>query len=173
MDLLLFFTGVQNIKWSNCKSPQPFFSAAVATCLASTTSTTSDCDLFQESELCISQMTNLIYRRPTEDEVVCQELCQSYTRCTHFSFMEASFPLQTGQPDFQCYLWKKCISKVIFIQENIITTKTNPLPDTLLHHGLHLLCSRPRQTPNAFFLLFPVPSRSLQFPSNPNSASHG
>ena len=84
--------------------------------LVLSTSTTSDCDLFEESKLCVSQMTNLIDRQPTEDEADCQELCQSYTRCSHFTFMEANFPLDTGKPDLQCYLWKKCISKVTFIQ---------------------------------------------------------
>merc|ERR1719209_1623135 len=54
----------------------------------------------------------MINRQTTEDEAECQELCQSYTRCTHFTFMEADFPLRSGEPDLQCYLWKKCISKI-------------------------------------------------------------
>ena len=70
--------------------------------------------MFNEASLCISQLTNLIDRLPTEDEVVCQELCQSHTKCSHFTFVENKYPLETGEPDFQCYLWKRCISKVIF-----------------------------------------------------------
>ena len=74
----------------------------------------SECDLFEISQLCVSQTSNLLSRQPTEDEVVCQELCQSNTRCSHFTFMEADFPLETGEPDLQCYLWRRCISKVDF-----------------------------------------------------------
>ena len=46
--------------------------------------------------------------------MVCQELCQSHTKCSHFTFVENKYPLETGEPDLQCYLWKRCISKVAF-----------------------------------------------------------
>ena len=86
--------------------------------LASRMSTASDCEIFEESKLCVSHLTNLIDRLPTEDEVVCQELCQSHTKCSHFTFMEDKYPLENGEPDLQCYLWKRCISKVTFIAYN-------------------------------------------------------
>ena len=79
---------------------------------SSTVSSSSDCDVFEESKLCMSQLTNLLDRQPTEDEVVCQELCQSNLKCQHFTFMESKYPLKTGEPDFQCYLWQRCDSKV-------------------------------------------------------------
>ena len=72
----------------------------------------SDCDVFEKSKLCISQLTNLLDRQPTEDEVVCQELCQSNLKCQYFTFMESKYPLKTGEPDFQCYLWQRCDSEV-------------------------------------------------------------
>ena len=92
-----------------------FFSAAIVSRLASTMSAASECEVFEESKLCISQLTNLIYRQPTEDEVVCQELCQSHTKCSHFTFVENKYPLETGEPRLQCYMWKRCISKVTLI----------------------------------------------------------
>ena len=78
-------------------------------------STATDCDLFEESTLCVAQLNNLIDRQTTEDEVVCQELCQSSTQCSHFTFVENKYPLETGEPNLQCYLWKRCIKKVAFI----------------------------------------------------------
>ena len=86
-------------------------------------STASDCSLFEESKLCISKLTNLIYRQPVEDEAVCQELCQSYLQCSHFTFMESKYPLPTGKPDLQCYMWKRCISKVTVFMHKKITFK--------------------------------------------------
>ena len=93
-----------------------FFSAVIVACQASTMSTVADCDQFEESKLCVSHLTNLIDRLPTEDEVVCQELCQSHTKCSHFTFMEDKYPLENGEPDLQCYMWKRCISKVTLYQ---------------------------------------------------------
>ena len=81
-----------------------------------TSAASTNCDLFEESKLCISHLSNLIYRQPTTDELVCQDLCQSHLACSHFTFMEGSYPLVTGAPDLQCYLWRKCISKAGFIQ---------------------------------------------------------
>ena len=91
-------------------------SVAIVACLASTMSSASDCEIFEEAKLCVSHLTNLLGRQPTEDEVVCQELCQSHTLCTHFTFVENKYPLKTGEPRLQCYLWKRCISKVTLIQ---------------------------------------------------------
>ena len=88
-------------------------------------SSASNCDLFEESKLCVSKLTNLVDRLRAEDEVVCQELCQSYNRCTHFTFMESKYPLATGKPDLQCYLWKRCISKVKLYPKKI-KGKTTP-----------------------------------------------
>ena len=91
------------------------FSPATAVgCLVSAelTAAASDCELFEESKLCVSQLTNLIDRQPTEDELVCQKLCQSSVRCSHFTFVENKYPLETGEPNLQCYLWKRCIKKV-------------------------------------------------------------
>ena len=82
-----------------------------------TTETATGCDLFEESKLCVAQLTNLIDRQPTEDEVLCQELCQSHTLCSHFTFVENKYPLETGEPDLQCYMWKRCISKVTFSKD--------------------------------------------------------
>ena len=145
-----------------CKILRQSFSssATIATCLASTTSATSECDLFEESKLCISQLHNLIDQQSTEDELVCQELCQSHLQCTHFTFMEASYPLQSGEPDFQCFLWKKCIAKVAFFYP-LIMTKTYLHPGALLLHGLLLLSGRPIQTQHDGLLLLPVPARCL------------
>ena len=74
--------------------------------------TSASCTLFEESQLCISGLTNLLDRQPADDEVTCQELCRSHTGCTFFTFMESSFPLDSNKPDLQCYLWKNCPSKV-------------------------------------------------------------
>ena len=91
-----------------------FSPATVVACVASAelTPTASDCELFEESKLCVSQLTNLIDRQPTEDELVCQKFCQSSDRCSHFTFVENKYPLETGEPNLQCYLWKRCIKKV-------------------------------------------------------------
>ena len=102
-------------------------------------STAHDSDLFEESKLCVAQLTNLIGdrlyyryifsskikhlftktnlidRQTTEDEVVCQQLCQSYSQCSNFTFVENKYPLDTGEPNLQCYLWKRCNKKVIFM----------------------------------------------------------
>ena len=59
--------------------------------------------------------TILIDRQTTEDEVVCQQLCQSFSQCSHFTFVENKYPLETGEPNLQCYLWKRCNKKVAFI----------------------------------------------------------
>ena len=80
-----------------------------------TRATNPDCELFEEAQLCISRLSNLIDRHPSEDEVDCQELCQSHTKCSHFTFVENKYPLENGEPDLQCYLWKRCISKVNFL----------------------------------------------------------
>ena len=107
------------------KSPRlsyiTFSSAAIVACLVTTTSAApSDCGKFEESKLCVSTLTNLLDRQPTEDEVVCQELCQSHTGCTHFTFVENKYPLETGELRLQCYLWKRCISKVTsFLHPNL------------------------------------------------------
>jgi len=85
---------------------------AIVSWLASTMSTADGSDLFEDSKLCVAQLTNLIYRQTTEDEVVCQQLCQSFSQCSHFTFVENKYPLETGEPNLQCYLWKRCNKKV-------------------------------------------------------------
>ena len=135
------------------------YSAAIVSCLASTMTAASDCDQFEESKLCVSHLTNLIDRLPTEDEVVCQELCQSHTRCSHFSFMEDIYPLETGEPDLQCYLWKRCISRVTLFQTLPITQLS--VPGALLFDGLHLFSGRPHPPQHGGLLLLPVPVRCL------------
>ena len=142
----------------NCYFYKSFYSVAIATGLASSSSVTSDCDLFEESKLCISQLHNLLGRQPIENELVCQELCQSHTRCTHFTFVEGKYPLNTGEPDFQCYLWKKCIAKVDLIQPLI---GTNFDSGALLLHGLLIVGSRPHPTQHGGLLLLPIPARCL------------
>ena len=134
-------------------------------------STATDCDLFEESKLCVAQLNNLIDRQTTEDEVVCQELCQSFTQCSHFTFVENKYPLETGEPNLQCYLWKRCIKKVAFIHfkypgidsehfihvlsesslrtnQTIGTTKLAS-PGFVLFHGLHLLSLRAHPSQHA------------------------
>ena len=104
-----------------------------------TSAASTNCDLFEESKLCISHLSNLIYRQPTTDELVCQDLCQSHLACSHFTFMEGSYPLVTGEPDLQCYLWRKCISKAGFIQLLIFShfpSRCHVPPWTALHRWL-------------------------------------
>ena len=136
------------------------FNPAVCASLASLTAA-SECDLFEISQLCVSQTSNLLSRQPTEDEVVCQELCQSNTRCSHFTFMEADFPLETGEPDLQCYLWRRCISKVDFGFPSKAHCIRIFFPDSLLLHGLRILSSRTNPTQPLDGLLLTVPARSL------------
>ena len=120
MDPFLFVkVNVGNQRPKNITISSP---AAIVPYLSSTMSSASDCELFEESKLCIAQLTNLIDRQPTEDEVMCQELCQSHTKCSHFTFVENKYPLETGEPDLQCYMWKRCISKGTFILPSIMTT---------------------------------------------------
>ena len=130
-----------------------------------------DCDFFKEAQLCISRLSNLIDRRPTEDEVECQELCQSHAKCNNFTFVKNHYPLETGAPDLQCYLWKRCISKVncFCYYCNI---KTIPL-GVLLFNGLRLLSFRTSKTLDDFLLLLPVPAWCLRCPTNPILASYG
>ena len=84
----------------------------LASYFALTVSTDSNCEQFKEANLCISKLVNLIDRQTVEDEVVCQELCQSRDNCSNFTFVENKYPLKNGEPRLSCYLWKRCISQV-------------------------------------------------------------
>ena len=124
----------------------------------SPTVSTLDCDFFKEAQLCISRLSNLIDRQPTEDEVECQELCQSHAKCNNFTFVENQYPLETGAPDLQCYLWKRCISEMNFLSSLQYHTSSKGL---LLFNGLRLLSIRSFKTCNDFCLLLSVPAWCL------------
>jgi len=123
------------------------FTAAIVSCLASTMSTATDYNLFEESKLCVAQLNNLIDRQTTEDEVVCQELCQSFTQCSHFTFVENKYPLETGEPNLQCYLWKRCIKKVSCSSMDCTSSVSGPtLPnmlDSCCSHFQSGVCNSP------------------------------
>ena len=65
------------------------------------------CDLFIESQLCISQLYNLGSHTFTDHEVSCQELCRNTLGCEYFTLVQAEH-----QAPAQCYLWKVCRATV-------------------------------------------------------------
>ena len=103
---------VESLSLSSSYENNPYQLSSVS-CLVSPALTSSECDLFEESTLCISHLFNLIDRQPAKDEAACQNLCQqSHAECKNFTFVENKYPLKSGEPNLQCYLWKRCIKQV-------------------------------------------------------------
>ena len=95
----------------------------------------------------MSYLNNLVAAEPTEHEVSCQLLCQADPSCTHFTFMEGSYLLDSGEPDLQCYLWSRCVSSVPCSSMDCRTSVMGPaepsMPDTCCDLFTEGRCSSP------------------------------